>query len=449
VIGGGVAGLCSAYYLRKRNVDVTVLEARTVGAPSAASYGNGGWIAPAQAGPLPEPGLTVYGLRALLSADSALYFRPSYLPRLVPWLARFWTYCNEADFERGWAALAQLGRRVFPLVDEMAADGVEFEIYKQGMICATAEPSEAQKVLAGMEPMRRLGLELPTDLLLGDELHAVEPALSHRVQAGFYVEQQWHVRASTFTEGLARRVRELGVELVEEAYVDGFDTADHRVRAVRTSKGEHAADAFLLAAGAWTRPLARRLGVGFPMEPGKGYTFLLRPIVMPRHGILFADIHAGASPFSERLRISGTMEFSGYNLELDRRRIDNVFRLAKDYLRLAEPSYEDAWAGLRPMVVDGLPILDWAQPYRNAFLATGYSMLGMTLSQPAGEAMAEMITTGRRPDLFDPFRVDRFPRAILRRRGRARDPRPQIASANTGQAGRFRRPRRPVSGKPL
>jgi D-amino-acid dehydrogenase len=139
---------------------------------------------------------------------------------------------------------------------------------------------------------------------------------------------------------------------------------------------------------------------------------------MPRHGILFADIHAGASPLSDRLRISGTMEFSGYNLELDKRRIDNVFRLASEYIQLESPAYESPWAGLRPMAADGLPLLDRLGPYRNAYVASGYSMLGMTLSQPAGEAMADMIATERRPDVFEPFRVDRFPRAILRRPAR-------------------------------
>ena len=415
VVGGGVAGLCTAYYLRKRDVDVTVLEARTFGSRAAASHANGGWITPAQAGPLPEPGLTIYGLRALLSADSALYFRPSYLPRLVPWLARFWTYCNARDHERGWTAIARLGERVFALVDEMAADGVEMELYKPGMICATADAREARKVLAGLEPMRAFGFRLPDELMTGDELHAFEPALSDRVQAGFHVEQQWHVRAHTFTDGLTRRVRELGAELVDEAEVYGFDTSDRTVRAVATAKGEFAADAFLLAAGSWTTPLARKLGVRLPMQPGKGYTFLLEPEVMPGHGILFADIHAGAAPLGDRLRISGTMEFSGYNLELDRRRIDNVFRLAKDYLRLAKPSYENAWAGLRPMVCDGLPFLDRAGSWRNAYVATGYSMLGMTLSQPAGQEMAAMIVSGDRPDVFEPFRGDRFPRLIVRR----------------------------------
>jgi D-amino-acid dehydrogenase len=416
IAGGGVAGLCTAYYLRKRDVDVTVLESRTVGSRAAASYGNGGWITPAQAGPLPEPGLTIYGLRALMSADSALYFRPSYLPRLVPWMARFWTYCNARDHERGWAALARLGERGVGLVDEMAEDGIEFELYKAGMICATADAKEAQKVLDTMQPMRAFGIRLPGALLAGDDLHALEPALSDRVRAGFYMDQQWHVRANTFTEGLARRVRELGTEIVEEAEVNGFVTTDGKVHSVRTTRGEFGGDAFLVAAGSWTTPLLRKLGLRIPMQPGKGYTFLLEPSVMPKHGILFADIHAGASPLSDRLRISGTMEFSGYNLELDRRRIDNVFRLAREYLRLEQPEYENAWAGLRPMVVDGLPILDRAGPFRNAYVATGYSMLGMTLSQPAGQEMANMITTGERPEIFEPFRIDRFPRLFLRRR---------------------------------
>ncbi|MDH5333371.1 MAG: FAD-binding oxidoreductase, partial [Thermoleophilia bacterium] len=109
------------------------------------------------------------------------------------------------------------------------------------------------------------------------------------------------------------------------------------------------------------------------------------------------------------------MEFSGYDLAIDQRRITNLFELARGYVDLERPEYEEPWAGLRPMTVDGLPILDWAQPYRNAYLATGYSMLGMTVSPPAGKAMAEMIVSGSRPEVFEPFRVDRFPRAIARR----------------------------------
>jgi D-amino-acid dehydrogenase len=144
------------------------------------------------------------------------------------------------------------------------------------------------------------------------------------------------------------------------------------------------------------------------MQPGKGYTFLIRPQVMPRHGILFADIHAGATPFTDRVRIGGTMEFSGFDLAIDRRRIDNVFRLAREYIELEEPDYEEPWAGLRPLTPDGLPVIDRAGGLRNVHIATGYSMLGMTVSPNAGEALAEMIVTGIRPQVLEPFRIDRF-----------------------------------------
>jgi len=408
VVGAGIAGLCCAYYLRRRGLDVVVLDAEPVGSRAASSYGNGGWICPSQAGPLPEPGLTIAALQGLMSAKSPLYFRPGYLPHLAPWLARFWTYCNSRDFDNGTAALAALSRRTFELVDGMVADGIEFELHKFGLVVATASEREARKALQSLQGMRAHGFTLPQDVIVGDALHTLEPALSARVQAGFHIAEHWHVRPQTMTTGIARRLRQLGVEIHEGARVESFDTADESVRAARTGVGEFAADAFVLAAGSWTTLLARKLGVEIPMEPGKGYSFLVKPKVMPRHGILFADIHAGVTPLGDRLKISGTMEFSGYNLEIDRPRLENVFRLARDYIELDEPDYEEPWAGLRPMTVDGLPILDWAGPYRNCYLATGYSMLGMTLSQPAGEAMAGMVATAERPALFEPFRSDRF-----------------------------------------
>ena len=415
VVGAGIAGLCCAYSLRQRDVEVVVVDGESVGSRKASSYGNGGWICPAQAGPLPEPGLTVYGLRALMNADSALYFRPAYLPRLAPWLLRFWTYCNARDYERGTAALAALGKPVFELVDAMVADGIGFELYKMGMICATGSEADARKVLDSLKPMRRYGYNLPDDLLLGDELHDLEPSLSPKVKAGFHYDEQWHVRSSTMTRGIAASLRSKGVEIVEGAQVEGFDTHDGTLRAVRTTQGEHGADAFVLAAGSWTAPLAAKLGVRFPMQPGKGYTFMIRPKVMPRHGILFADIHAGATPLGDRVRIGGTLEFGGYGLDIDQRRIRTVFRLASEYLELEQPDFEEPWAGLRPLTPDGLPVIDRAGPFRNAYLATGYSMLGMTVSAPAAETLADMVLTGERPALLEPFRIDRF-RPFLRRR---------------------------------
>jgi D-amino-acid dehydrogenase len=301
-----------------------------------------------------------------------------------------------------------LSRRTFHLVDAMVADRIEFELYKQGLVVVCGSEREARKALDSLEGMRAHGFTLPRELIVGDALHALEPALSPRARAGFHIGEHWHVRPQTMTAGIARRLRELGVQIREGERVEGFDAADGMVRAVRSAAGEYTADAFVLAAGSWTTLLARKLGIELPMEPGKGYSCLVKPKRMPQHGLLFADVHAGVSPLGDRLKIAGTMEFSGYDLEIDRARLENVLRMARDYIELEAAAYEDAWAGLRPMTADGLPILDWAQPYRNCYLATGYSMLGMTVSQPAGEAMADMIVGGERPALFEPFRSDRF-----------------------------------------
>jgi D-amino-acid dehydrogenase len=416
VIGGGVAGLCSAYYLRKRDIEVTLLESNRVG--SGASWGNGGWICPAQAGPLPEPGLTWYGIRSLLDPGSPLYFQRRKLPELAPWLLRFWTYCNKRDHEHGVEALAKLGRGVFDLVDEMRADGVEFELHQQGMLVAAKDPDLAREELDKLAPMRAHGYELPEDVVVGDELHAIEPALGDAIEGGFVVREHWHVRPDSFTRGIAEALRRMDVEIVEGAEVSDFLTDNGRVRTVRSAVGDHSADAFLIAAGAWSTSLAEMVGVRFPMEAGKGYSFFVKPSVMPSHSILLADVHVGCTPLGDQMRIGGTMEFSGLNTRLDDRRISDITVAAKSCFQpWQSPEIEQRWAGMRPITPDGLPILDIAGSLENLYVASGYSMQGVTLAPPAGEAMAELVATGRKPALLEPFGIERM-RGLRRRRER-------------------------------
>ena len=416
VVGAGVAGLCAAYYLRKRNLDVVVVESNRIG--SGASWGNGGWVCPAQAGPLPEPGLTWYGIRSLLDPASALYFKPGKLPELAPWLLRFWTYCNAEDHRRGVEALAILGRNVFDLLDEMRGDGVEFELHRQGMLVAARDPQLARRELEKLQPMRAHGYSLPDDVLTGSELHDIEPALGPDVDGGFVVDQHWHVRPESFSAGLADALRGMGVEIVEGAEVSDFVTEGDRVIAVRTPAGDFAADALLLAAGAWTTPLAEMLGVRFPMQAGKGYSFFVTPTVVPRHSILLADVHVGCTPLGGRMRIGGTMEFSGLNTRLDPRRIANITRAARTCFQpWASEEIDTQWAGMRPITPDGLPVLGRAPAYANLFVATGYSMQGITLAAPAGEAMAEHIATGVVPNALRPFGIERLT-GIRRKRSR-------------------------------
>jgi D-amino-acid dehydrogenase len=412
IVGGGVAGLCCAYYLRKLGEDVTIVESNRVG--SGASFANGGWLCPAQAGPLPEPGLTLYGMRALFDRDSALYFKPGEWNRLAPWILRFWTYCNERDHAHGTAAIARLGHDVFDLVSEMQADGVEFELHKQGMVYAASSAADARAELAKLAPMRELGYTLPDDVVTDGDLHTLEPALSDEVVAGFLIEQHWHVKSDTFTAGLAAVLRRDGVEIQEGAEVFELVRDGRRLTYVRTAAGDLAADTVVVAAGSWSTPVLRSIGIGIPMEPGKGYSFSIQPTVMPAHAILLVDVHVGCTPFGDRIRIGGTMEFSGINNRLDRRRIDSIVAGARrSFQPWKSPEIESEWAGMRPITADGLPILDRAGDLENAYIATGYAMQGVTLAPSSGKALAEMITTGRRPPLLEAFRLDRFGRVPI------------------------------------
>jgi D-amino-acid dehydrogenase len=407
VVGAGVAGLCCAYYLRQREFRVTVIESNRVG--SGASWGNGGWLCPAQAGPLPEPGLTLGGLRMLFNADSALYFAPASSPQVAPWLLQFLTYCNERSYRHGLAAWARLGRSIFDLVEEMANDGVEFDLYRQGMLCAAQSPEVAERELEKLRPMREYGYELPDEIIRDGALHELEPALSPAVQAGFEVRQHWHVRPDSFTRGLANAVRRLGVEIIEGAEVVDFVSSDGRVSMLRTAAGEFHADDYILAAGAMTQPLAKMLGAPFPMQAGKGYSFFVTPSIVPRHAILLADVHVGCTPLGDRMRIGGTLEFSGLNTRLDRRRIDATIAGARrSFEEWVSPQVDHEWAGMRPITPDGLPVLDRLPGHEHVYVATGYSMQGMTVGPPAGRQLAEFVSTGTRPEILEPFRADRF-----------------------------------------
>ncbi len=420
VIGGGISGLCAAYFLRRAGAEVRLLEARRVG--SGASWGNTGWVTPAQAGPLPEPGLLSYGMRSLVDRESALYLQPRHLVRMLPWLVRFAWRCNETDHQTGRIALGALAETSIALMEELTADGIPIELQHLPLVVASADAREAHTFLARLEPLARFGFRIPDRLLARDEVLALEPALTGAVRTGFVIEPHCIVNPQAVIRGLRSRLEELDVEIHEGTELQEIHVEGLRVVSLRTSSGAYRCESVVLGAGAWLKPLGRLFGLRLPIEAGKGYSFEVRPRRMPRHALLLLDPHVGCSPFGQRLRIAGTMEFSGINGRIDTRRVESIMRGAERMLDgLTELDPDSIWCGLRPIAPDGLPIIDRHPRLTNVFLAGAYSMLGMTLAAPAARALAGFVMSGERPAVLAPFQATRFG-AVARSRmpGRAR-----------------------------
>lgn len=279
------------------------------------------------------------------------------------------------------------------------------------MLVAAKSPETASAFLSRLRLMDGYGYHVPDRILDGHETREREPSLAASVQAGIEIEDLWHVDPSVLMDSLARHLLDLGVEIEERTEVVGLEYRDAEVHRLRTSSRSRTVDRIVIAAGAWSASLARHIGVRLPVQPGKGYSFEInvRGSALNRPTMLL-EPHVAVTPYAGRVRVAGTMEFSGLNSRIDERRIASIVRTSAELLPLIGGSSPlRRWGGLRPIAPDGLPIVDRAPGFRNVYLATAYSMLGLTIAAPAAEALAKFIVLGRRDSELEPFRVTRFP----------------------------------------
>jgi glycine/D-amino acid oxidase-like deaminating enzyme len=408
VVGGGIVGLSTAYYLLRAGVPVEVVERSTVA--SGASLGNAGWVCLSHSAPVASPGVVRHALRSLGRPDSPVYLRP--VANLVPWLLSFWRSSTPSRFERGYAAVVSLNRDTFELFDELRASGVDTGLTRPGMVHAFLSVARARHHLH----VQRMaaGYELPADVAVDDEARALDPSLSPSVRAAYLVSGEGVVEPGRFARSLRDRVEELGGKVRENVEVSGFQLVNGSVAGLRTSHGELACGAVVIAAGMWSQGLLRRLGRPLPVQAGKGYSFTVDLDPAPAHALYFGDHNLVASPMAGTTRIAGTMELSGNNNRLDWRRVVALAMASRHYLGdwfthadELPGLIRDPWVGGRPLLPDTLPVIDRLPGYANAFVSTGHGMLGVTLGPASGRAVAEFIRAGRRPDVLKPFRFDR------------------------------------------
>ena len=407
VIGAGAVGIATALYLQRDDWRVTVVDPE---APAErTSAGNAGLIALNSVTPVAMPGTLLQVPKMLLDPDSALAIRWRYLPKLLPWLVRFVRASRPDRVQAISRALADILVNAFdaymPLVKDAGATDL---IRRRGLLVTYGSQRSLDAANAELDLKRRLGLNLET---LGQpEMRQLVPALAPNIAHGVLFPDVGHtVDPQQLVKTLAEHFRQRGGAFVTEQAV-GFETDENGVHAVRTeSGGSVAADACVVAAGAWSKELAAALGSKVPLDTERGYhVTLAEPAVAPALPVISGDLRFAITPMAMGVRLAGTVEFGGLEAPPNPARHRLIMKHAKALLpglNMDRPSY---WMGFRPSMPDSLAVIGRTPRHRNAYLAFGHGHLGLTEAAVTGQAIAALAAD--RPPPFDvtPFRAERF-----------------------------------------
>jgi D-amino-acid dehydrogenase len=410
VIGAGVVGLACAYELRRQGAEVLVLDRAQVG--EGASRGNTGWVCPSFTYPLPGPGIVRDGLRSMVRGGGPLSIAPTPDPTFIRWLLGFRKSATRERWERGTRAFVALNRRTLELFDAYAADGVEFEMHRSGLLLVATTSTGLAPYQELFRSLRTLGFEGATTELRPDAAVDMEPALSRdRIVGAVHAEIDRYVRPESLTGGVAAWLRAHDVEVREGVEVEDI-SQNGRVQ-VQTARGREEADRVIVAAGAGSPPMLQKLGVRMPLVGARGYSLTTADSsTRPRHALYLAEAKVGISSYVDSVRVAGVFELGRRRDELDRKRFDAMLASCEPYFEAWRPAGERPlleWAGLRPMTADGLPLVGRSPAMDRVFLATGHGMLGVTLAPATAAALAPLVLEGREAPELAPFRPDRRP----------------------------------------
>lgn len=405
VIGAGICGLSAAIWLRRAGHEVTLVDREGPGA--GASYGNAGLLAQWAMVPVNTPDLLTTGLKYLVNPGSPLFMQWSYLPRLAPWLARFVAKANARDCRRAIEALIPL---VTDSVDQHVAltKGTRAEKWVASSDFGYAYPTRAAfddddyawgfKRSCGMEP----------DIFEGDAVREIEPMLGPATQCLAVLKGHGHITdPGAYMADLAKVLCDEG-GTYRQAKVMDITLSDGRIRAVETDQGPIACDHAVLAAGIWSKPLMRKLGIKVHLEAERGYHLHFRnPSQMPRNPLMISQGKFAVNPMATGLRCAGTVELGGIEKGPSRGPIELIRKHAKAVFPDLHYDSIEEWMGFRPTTPDSLPLMGELGG-TGVFAAFGHQHVGLTAGPKTGRIVAGLIG-GQRPNLdMEPYGANRF-----------------------------------------
>lgn len=396
IVGGGVIGLCAAFYSAQRGFKVTVVE-RQPAQRDGCSFGNAGMVVPSHFVPLAAPGAVALALKWMWNPSSPFYLQPRLDRELIDWSFKFWRAANAGHVRRAGPLLRDLALASRALFEELSQLPLpDFGLVKKGLLMLCLEQHTLEEEAKTAEQARALGI--PAEILDAKGTAALDPGASLKIAGAVYFPKDCHLTPGLFMAALQAQLERLEVEFLwNEEVVEWKIESGRRIRAVLLGDGRAIeADEFALCGGVWSTGAARMLGLNIPIQAGKGYSLTLtEPRQLPQLCSILTEARVAVTPMGKTLRVGGTMEIAGLNHELNHLRVRGVVDSFCRYF----PAFSAAdfagiqpWCGLRPCSPDGLPYVGRTAKFLNLSIAAGHSMMGLTLGPVTGKLISEIIS---------------------------------------------------------
>ncbi|RRV12323.1 D-amino acid dehydrogenase [Stutzerimonas xanthomarina] len=399
VLGSGVVGTASAYYLARAGFEVVVVD-RQPAVAMETSFANAGQVSPGYASPWAAPGVPLKAMKWLLQRHAPLAIKLTGDIDQYLWMAQMLRNCTAARYAVNKERMVRLSEYSRDCLDELRAEtGITYEGRQLGTTQLFRTQAQLDAAAKDIAVLQRSGV--PYELLDRAGIARVEPALaqvSHKLSGALRLPNDQTGDCQMFTSRLAEMAVALGVEFRFEQNIQRLDYAGDRLAGVWIDGKLETADRYVLALGSYSPQMLKPLGIRAPVYPLKGYSLTVPisdPAMAPQSTVLDETYKVAITRFDQRIRVGGMAEIAGHDLSLNPRRRETLEMVVGDlYPQGGDPSDAVFWTGLRPATPDGTPIIG-ATPYRNLFLNTGHGTLGWTMACGSGRVLADLLASKR------------------------------------------------------
>lgn len=413
VLGSGVIGVASAYYLAQQGAEVTVLD-RQAGPAEETSFGNAGQISPGYSTPWAAPGIPFKAVKWMFQHHAPLAINLDGSMWQLQWMAQMLKNCNPQSYainKERMTRVAEYSRDCLRALRQET--GIQYENRSKGTLQVFRNEAQMEAVQRDIAVLKECGV--PHELLMRDELAKVEPALAHqdKLVGGLHLPNDETGDCYLFTNALANVAKGLGVDFKFNQNVEKLIVEGSEIKGVMVNGEILTADRYVLAFGSYSRDFLKPLNLDLPVYPVKGYSLTI-PIVdanfAPQSTVLDETYKIAITRFDQRIRVGGMAELSGYNHALNEHRRETLQMVTQDLFPGGEMQQASFWTGLRPMTPDSTPIIG-ATKFNNLFLNTGHGTLGWTMACGSGKLISDLVMNHKTEISTEGLSIQRYPNA--------------------------------------